>query len=104
MTYIDEPAAGAYVDFTEPTATDDSGEVTVSYQTSKPGSFFKVGSTAVTYYFRDGNFNSAKCRFTIVVEASKCVELRHNLYLSRIVPRASSIGTLTKLPTPSFEC
>ena len=55
----------------EPTASDNSGVVSLASRTHAPGAFFAVGNTDVTYRFVDGSGNSASCTFTISVEEGK---------------------------------
>ena len=57
--------------WTEPTATDDSGFVTVISQTNRPGDVFSAGTTTVRYVFADGSGNQAECVFNVEV-TSKC--------------------------------
>ena len=71
MTYVDPSAAGANVTYTEPTATDNSGNVILYYQTKSSGDFFDVGETTVNYYFRDSSRNSVRCEFTVTVQKGK---------------------------------
>lgn len=59
------------VTWTEPTASDLSGTVTLVQRTSSPNSLFVVGSTAVTYTFSDNSGNSAECTFTVTVVAGE---------------------------------
>lgn len=57
--------------WTEPTATDDSGEVPSVTSTHISGqSSFPVGTTLVRYTFRDQSGNSAICSFNVIVTAS----------------------------------
>ena len=58
---------GTVVQWVEPTATDNSGVVSLASQTRVPGSFFPVGQTSVTYRFVDGSGNSATCTFQVIV-------------------------------------
>ena len=58
---------GAVVTWTEPSATDNSGGVSLLSRTSAPGQFFVVGSTLVTYIFVDGSGNTAECTFNVIV-------------------------------------
>ena len=58
---------GVVVEFTEPTATDNSGVVTLQSRTRAPGQFFIVGSTPVTYVFVDGSGNTESCTFNVIV-------------------------------------
>ncbi|XP_071824326.1 uncharacterized protein [Apostichopus japonicus] len=60
---------GTTVFWTEPTATDESGAVSLQQRSHAPGSFFSVGSTTVTYIFVDASGNTADCIFTITVQA-----------------------------------
>ncbi len=53
--------------WTEPTATDNSGVVTLTGRTHAPGSTFNLGVTQVTYTFTDGSGNSATCTFNVIV-------------------------------------
>ncbi|PIK52768.1 hypothetical protein BSL78_10343 [Apostichopus japonicus] len=58
---------GVVVQFTEPTATDNSGTASVLSATRRPGQFFQTGTTTVTYIFADPNGNTADCVFDIIV-------------------------------------
>ncbi|XP_071823795.1 uncharacterized protein [Apostichopus japonicus] len=58
---------GAVVEFTEPTATDNSGTASVLSATRRPGQFFQTGTTTVTYIFADPSGNTADCVFDIIV-------------------------------------
>ena len=58
---------GQTITWTEPTATDNSGIVTLASRSHAPGSFFPVGSTQVTYTYVDGAGNSASCSFTVTI-------------------------------------
>ncbi|XP_071505195.1 hyalin-like [Diadema antillarum] len=67
-----EAASGASdvsVTWVEPTATDDSGSVSLT-QTAIPGDIFPLGSTVVTYTFSDPSGNSATCSFSVVVSVA----------------------------------
>ncbi|XP_071488833.1 hyalin-like [Diadema antillarum] len=59
--------SGVQVSWTEPTATDISGVVSIQSRTSNSGDFFFVGTTDVIYTFVDGSQNSASCTFTVTV-------------------------------------
>ncbi|XP_071489593.1 uncharacterized protein [Diadema antillarum] len=58
------------VSWTEPTATDDSGNPVITTSTSSPGDSFAVGATTVTYTFADDSGNAAVCTFDIIVVAT----------------------------------
>ena len=58
---------GTTVIFDEPTATDNSGTVTLASRTHTPGDFFPIGNTEVTYVFEDSAGNSASYTFTVNV-------------------------------------
>lgn len=61
---------GTFVTWTPPTATDLSDPVTVNVN-QNPGSFFLVGTMAITYTFTDAENNQNICRFDVVVTTSK---------------------------------
>ena len=68
--FTDKLSQTAVVNWTQPTARDNSDEVTV-YQTKggPPGSSFPVGQTEVRYQASDANNNtSTECTFFINVE------------------------------------
>ena len=58
---------GAVVNFQEPTATDNSGSVSVQSRSHSPGQFFQTGTTPVTYVFVDQSGNTADCVFSVNV-------------------------------------
>lgn len=58
---------GTVVNFPEPTATDNSGSVSLVSRVPVPGSVFTVGDTLVTYIFQDPSRNPATCRFIVSV-------------------------------------
>lgn len=67
---------GTLVSWSEPTATDLSGPVSLTTRTNAPGSLFPLGITAVTYRFEDSSGNPAVCSFTVTVVPSKfCIVL-----------------------------
>ena len=55
------------VSWTEPSAIDNSGSVTLSNQTHYPNDEFTVGATAITYIFMDPSMNAASCTFFVTV-------------------------------------
>ncbi len=73
--------------WTEPTATDNSGVVTLSQRTHAPGSFFVVGTTAVTYTYVDGSGNSAQCTFDVRVIERKFTTFKVDLFAFSMVER-----------------
>ncbi|XP_072049429.1 uncharacterized protein [Amphiura filiformis] len=68
---VNNGVGGTTVNWTEPTATDNSGTVTLATRSHNPGSFFPVGTTNVTYKFVDGSNNSANCTFNVSVIEQK---------------------------------
>ncbi|XP_072017164.1 hyalin-like [Amphiura filiformis] len=69
MTVTTEmPSVKTTLTWTEPTATDDSNEVTLLKKTHSPGDSFYIGSTTVLYFFVDSSNNYAVCDFTVLVE------------------------------------
>lgn len=63
----------ATVSFQEPTATDNSGTVVLVSRSHAPGSIFHIGTTEVTYIFRDLNGNTGSCTFTVTVLRGMCI-------------------------------
>ncbi|XP_030829213.1 mucin-3A isoform X28 [Strongylocentrotus purpuratus] len=61
-------SSGVNVFFTEPVAIDNSGTADLVSQTAQPGDFFPIGSTVVTYRYRDASGNEATGTFTVTVE------------------------------------
>ena len=59
--------SGITVDFTEPTATDNSGTANLVSRTHQPGQFFPIGTTPVTYRFADPTGNVATFQFDVIV-------------------------------------
>ncbi|XP_063960800.1 mucin-17-like [Lytechinus pictus] len=60
----------AEVVFTEPTASDISGQANLVSRTAAPGDSFPIGTTTVTYIFADNSGNVAEdCSFTITITA-----------------------------------
>ncbi|XP_041463811.1 hyalin-like [Lytechinus variegatus] len=59
------------INFTEPSATDVSGNATLVFRNYSSGDEFPVGSTLVEYVFSDGSGNQASCNFTVVVNTGK---------------------------------
>eukprot|EP00057_Strongylocentrotus_purpuratus_P028659 XP_011683133.1 PREDICTED: uncharacterized protein LOC578978 isoform X8 [Strongylocentrotus purpuratus] len=66
-TRVDNLGDTGVVTWTQPTATDNSGQTVTTTQSHNPGSAFPVGFTAVTYVFRDTSNNAAVCSFVISV-------------------------------------
>jgi hypothetical protein len=62
----DAGSCGAIVNWTAPTATDNSGSVNLT-SNFEPGSFFPVGTTVVTYTATDAAGNTATCSFEVTV-------------------------------------
>ena len=63
----------AAVTWTEPTATDNvtpANQITM-LATHSPGQQFAVGTTAVSYIFRDLAGNEATCSFNVIVQSSE---------------------------------
>nr|XP_054775414.1 hyalin-like [Lytechinus pictus] len=63
-------STGVAVTWTEPTATDNSGDVPTFTSNSSPGDTFGVGATQVAYTFTDSSGNNAFCIFTVTVSAT----------------------------------
>ena len=60
-------AGGTNVPFTDCTATDNSGSVTLTSRSHSPGQRFTTGQTRVEYVFTDPSGNSVTCSFSVNV-------------------------------------
>ena len=60
-------SAGALATWSEPTASDTCGGVTLRSRTAAPGSFFQAGENQVTYTFADSSGNTVDCTFNVIV-------------------------------------
>lgn len=78
------------VTWSEPSATDDSGNSTV-YSSHIPGDVFPPGPTMVNYIFTDGAGNSASCIFIVTVAEG---ELNITQYSVQIAFRQSSYSII----------
>ena len=63
----DSELSTAVVTWTEPTATDNSGSVTLS-SSHNSGDTFSIGNTMVTYTATDGASNTVVAMFTVEIE------------------------------------
>ncbi len=68
---------GAIVTWEEPIADDISKHVMILLQTHSSGNYFAVGTTIVSYIFRDSSNNMAKCSFSVTIVLGKDAKL-HN--------------------------
>ncbi|XP_072045211.1 hyalin-like isoform X2 [Amphiura filiformis] len=66
FTDVEIGSSGTVVTWTEPSITDDSGNVTLLVKTHSPGAQFGIGRTTVTYLFADSSDNMATCNFHII--------------------------------------
>lgn len=67
---------GAVASWTEPTATDLSGAVTLTQRSHQPNDFFGIGATVVSYTFLDNSGNDASCSFTVNIVMRKSTDPR----------------------------
>ncbi|XP_072046551.1 hyalin-like [Amphiura filiformis] len=65
-------APGISVSWYEPSANDNSGDVTFSKSSHKSGELFLKGSTSVSYTFMDRSNNTATCDFLVTIREGKC--------------------------------
>ncbi|XP_072051833.1 hyalin-like [Amphiura filiformis] len=63
-------STSAIATWTEPRATDNSGDTPIRTRTHTPGSPFPIGTTTVTYRFFDASGNIATCQFDVIVTSS----------------------------------
>ena len=61
----------AEINVPQPTATDDSGTVFFVGSTLPGGNLFPIGTTSVTYSYRDGANNQASCTVLVTVTGGK---------------------------------
>ncbi|MEN2284533.1 HYR domain-containing protein, partial [Algoriphagus sp. SE2] len=66
----DPENCGAIVNWIEPTASDNSGSVTLT-SNFEPGTIFPVGITTVVYTARDAAGNQSTCSFNVIVNDSE---------------------------------
>ena len=71
LTDIEIGSAEVPVNWLEPSAFDESGNVTLLVKTNSPGDRFGIGTSTVTYLFADPSNNIASCYFKIVVQGGK---------------------------------
>ena len=71
------------VSWSEPSAVDESGNVTLLVKTNSPGDRFGIGTSTVTYLFADPSNNMASCEFKITVQSSEYFESIKQQILSR---------------------
>ncbi|KAJ8041493.1 Hyalin [Holothuria leucospilota] len=75
---------GANLFWTEPTCRDSSGTAAIASQTHRPGDFFNVGQTSVSYTCVDATGNTETCSFFVSVQAvdttpPECVNLPQDI-------------------------
>ena len=76
-------AGGTNVPFTDCTATDNSGSVTLTSRSHSPGQRFTTGQTRVEYVFTDPSGNSVTCGLSVnVVEGISHFDCFHSLISS----------------------
>ena len=72
----DSGVSNAVVTWTEPTADDNSGDVTLTSSHS-PGDIFAIGITSVTYTAVDSSSNTVTDTFTITVNGKHTTGMEH---------------------------
>ncbi|XP_022082655.1 sushi, von Willebrand factor type A, EGF and pentraxin domain-containing protein 1-like [Acanthaster planci] len=94
----DNGSTSAIVNFDAPTATDNSGSVTVNRRSGHPapGSRFPEGMTTVTFYAIDPSGNTAHCDVTVTVTVNRCQMLS--------APAFGSIRCSFASPVVGTEC
>ena len=58
---------GDSINWMEPTASDNCGNVLLVDRSSSPGDFFDTGLKTVTYVFNDTSSNQVTCSFNVCV-------------------------------------
>ena len=69
---------GRIMSWTSPTATDNSGVVTLASRSHRSGQFLPTGTTTVIYRFVDGSGNEAICSFDISIIEGNVSEFQDN--------------------------
>ena len=72
METISLGSSSGIVTWTEPTAIDNAGGETTVLKSHEPGTSFPVGTTQVSYLFRDQNGNEATCSFAVIGNGILC--------------------------------
>ena len=78
--YAMECSSSALLTWNEPMATDNSGQVTISYPGIRPPVNLSVGMYDVMYSATDSSENRANCTFIVQVLASKSLQLIGKMY------------------------
>ncbi|MCS4435330.1 HYR domain-containing protein [Aquiflexum gelatinilyticum] len=100
----DEGECGAIFRLTEPTATDNSGFVDL-VSNFKPGDFFPVGTTRVTYTATDAAGNQATCSFDVTVVDNELPEFGSVSDINVTVPSGQTVTSVSvPEPTVSDNC
>ena len=68
---VDPGSLGTTVSWDEPKVEDASGFTMLLVQTHAPGTFFAIGTTIVSYIYRDNASNMEKCSFLVTVLGGK---------------------------------
>ena len=101
---IDAGSCGAVVTFTLPTASDNSGSVTVVADPAS-GSTFPVGTTTVTVTATDASGNKSTSTFTVTVKDNEAPKIGQNANIS-VTNDAGQCGAVvtSAQPTVSDNC
>jgi hypothetical protein len=91
----------AAVDWTVPTATDNSGSVTLTGNFD-PGAVFPVGTTLVTYTATDAAGNQTTCSFNVTVDDDELPVIGSVSDISVSVPSGQTV-TSVSVPEPSVS-
>ncbi|XP_038069011.1 mucin-17-like isoform X20 [Patiria miniata] len=90
------PLGATVANWTEPTATDDSGSPPSVLKSHAPGTSFLEGNTNVTYTFTDGVGNQAVCAFLVTVTFDKTAPVISNCPGNILLPFASTLASWTE--------
>ena len=67
----------AVATWNEPTATDNSGQVTRVSRTHQSGNLFPEGTTTVMYEYTDPSNNIGRCSFDVIVSIGKYQQIQN---------------------------
>ncbi|OQR73826.1 sushi [Tropilaelaps mercedesae] len=93
---ISSDGQGAKVVWEEPLFSDNSNEDVFIWSSHKPGQYFLINDTTVTYFATDNSGNNASCTFNITIKANKC-ELSYSVRNGKFNCSTGAMGTFCRI-------
>lgn len=81
---ISTDGQGAKVVWEEALFSDNSNEDVFIWSSHKPGQYFSIGETAVTYFATDNSGNNASCTFNITVKGEPVMKKNRQVFPNRL--------------------